>query len=199
MASKLPAQALAVAIPSTTPSAPIPAPAPGVLDTSISAPYSASMSGTPSASTPTSGMHSPPLSATVEDEAMEMNSATAATAPKAPSGTMKAELGHGTDQIPQHHIIHNGDSLVKQETAKQSFSSMTVQGSRENHAPQQPGLSSFVSDPFNSSEQAVNQRSLDLRQLGKPTSTLSRQVEFARQESKELAIQRVLEHGKVLK
>ncbi|KAF9271130.1 hypothetical protein BGZ68_004182, partial [Mortierella alpina] len=181
MASKLPAPALAVAIPSTTTSV-----AQGFPDTFTSAHYSAPVSGTPSTSTPTSGMHSPPLSATVEDEAMEMSSASVATASKAPSGTIKAEQGLGPDRALQHH-------------AMQSLPATAVQGSRENHAPRQPGPSPVVFDPINSSVQAANQHSLDLRQQGNPISSSSRQLEFASRNSKELAIQRVLEHGKVLK
>ncbi|KAF9990875.1 hypothetical protein BGZ75_008879 [Mortierella antarctica] len=193
MASKLPAPALAVAIPSTTTS-----PAPAVSDTLTPAQHSAPVSGTPSTSTPTSGMHSPPLSATVEDEAREMNSATAATASKAPSGIVRAQQAFGPDRILQHHMS-NGGSPVKQETAKQSFLATAVQGPQENPNPRQPGLSPFVLDPTNSSEQAVSQQALDLRLQSKPISTSSRQLEFASRDSKELAIQRVLEHGKVLK
>ncbi|CAO3568467.1 unnamed protein product [Mortierella alpina] len=193
MTSKLPAPALALAIPSTTTS-----PAPGVSDTFTSAQHSTPVSGTPLASTPTSGMHSPPLSATAEDEAREMNSAAAATASKTPSGTLKAEQTFGPDRTPQHQISIGG-SPVKQETAKQSFPAAAVQGSRENHAPRQPGLPPFVLDPVYPNGQTVDQQSLDLTQLSKPIATSSRQLDFASRDFKELAIQRVLEHGKVLK
>ncbi|KAF9968720.1 hypothetical protein BGZ70_009642 [Mortierella alpina] len=143
-------------------------------------------------------MHSPPLSATAEDEVSEMNSATAPTASTTPSGTLKAEQSFGSDRTLQHQISIGG-SPVKQETAKQSFPAAAVQGSRENHAWRQPGLPPFALDPVEPSGQAMNQQSLDLTQLGKPIATSSRQLEFASRDSKELAIQRVLEHGKVLK
>ncbi|KAG0216497.1 hypothetical protein BGX28_000011 [Mortierella sp. GBA30] len=151
---------------------------------------------------PTSGMHSPPLSGTVEDEAMEQSSASAASA--AATKTLPGAVKTEPSQV-LNSSFNSGSSPGKQETAKQakqSISATTVQQLREGSA-RTPGTIFSVGDRFDSSTNASNQRPTAHSHSDKSMSRMSsRHEEFTRQDSqrsKDLAIQRVLQHGKILK